>query len=555
MTELGFTLKSFIEDISLEVPESLNLCRAVTPEEIARLKSTGSHCEDWSLVWVSPDTDISLIRRCSFRGLVKIHLSDGLLYNTVLENCSVAGPARIESTGLVSGLTLLPGCIIRFAGRVVWNSAPSFLTGSIQGGLETGERSLPILPAMDHEQAAWLASAEGRAEASELASALAGIQDGVKGFIGPSSVIESCPSVENTLILGSATISGAAGVRGSILYQGSRVSDGALVRSSALQWNSKVDSLAVVENSVVGECSTVERHGKITSSFLGADSVLAEGEITASIVGPFTGMHHQSLLIAALWPGGRGNVGYGANVGSNHTSRLPDQEIRPGTGFFFGLSASVKFPSDFSRSPYSVIATGITTLPQRVEFPFSLICLPDARPEGVPEGWMRLIPGWMLHSNLYAILRNLWKYESRKSAVHTPLETCVFSKEVLEMMRDAASRLESADGFTVPGCGKNYVTPEDRVAGIQVYRKCLRFFALIEKSKAEVINPSESGELLDLVAQARKTVNESRARDLARGKRIIGDYGLIHPAPGEDPFLRVFEAKAYEMEKKLKEIR
>lgn len=35
-------------------------------------------------------------------------------------------------------------------------------------------------------------------------------------------------------------------------------------------------------------------------------------------------------LRVALWPEGRGNVAYGANVGSNHTGKLADQEAVPG---------------------------------------------------------------------------------------------------------------------------------------------------------------------------------------------------------------------------------
>lgn len=60
---------------------------------------------------------------------------------------------------------------------------------------------------------------------------------------------------------------------------------------------------------------------KLTHSILGPDSGVGAGECHHSLVGPFVGFHHQALLIAAIWPLGRGNVGYGANVGSNHTSR------------------------------------------------------------------------------------------------------------------------------------------------------------------------------------------------------------------------------------------
>src|SRR3712207_7220929 len=48
-----------------------------------------------------------------------------------------------------------------------------------------------------------------------------------------------------------------------------------------------------------------------------------------------------------------------AKAGSNHTSRAPDQEFRPGEGLFLGLGVNIKFPSDFRGSPYSVIACGV----------------------------------------------------------------------------------------------------------------------------------------------------------------------------------------------------
>lgn len=60
---------------------------------------------------------------------------------------------------------------------------------------------------------------------------------------------------------------------------------------------------------------------KLSHSVLGPDSGVGAGECLHCLVGPFVGFHHQSLLIATIWPLGRGNVGYGANVGSNHTSR------------------------------------------------------------------------------------------------------------------------------------------------------------------------------------------------------------------------------------------
>ena len=61
---------------------------------------------------------------------------------------------------------------------------------------------------------------------------------------------------------------------------------------------------------------------------------------------------------------GKGNIGYGANIGSNHTGRLPDKECYPGEGVFFGLGCNIKYPCNFQHAPYSLIASGITLLPQ-----------------------------------------------------------------------------------------------------------------------------------------------------------------------------------------------
>lgn len=81
-------------------------------------------------------------------------------------------------------------------------------------------------------------------------------------------------------------------------------------------------------------------------------------------------------------------------TGANHTGRSNDQECLLGEGTFVGLSSAVKFPFNSLESPYSIIASATTCLPQRVCMPFSLINNPDgavvtlpmARTCAVPSG-------------------------------------------------------------------------------------------------------------------------------------------------------------------------
>jgi hypothetical protein len=89
------------------------------------------------------------------------------------------------------------------------------------------------------------------------------------------------------------------------------------------------------------EQSEVGPHSFTANAIYGPDSHVSGGEVHCTIFGPNANSHHQSLLIGILWPLGRGNVGYGSNVGSNHTGRIPDQETSVGEGTVSYLASSV----------------------------------------------------------------------------------------------------------------------------------------------------------------------------------------------------------------------
>ncbi len=126
---------------------------------------------------------------------------------------------------------------------------------------------------------------------------------------------------------------------------------GVQARDSIFQWGAEVGTSAQVSLSILLEHSGAERQALVTESLIGPNTVVGGGEVTASFLGPFVGFHHQSLLIAAWWPEGRGNIGYGANIGSNHTSRSPDQELWAGEGNLFRAGYGGQVPIELSRRP------------------------------------------------------------------------------------------------------------------------------------------------------------------------------------------------------------
>ncbi len=541
----------------------------LTESRIVLLEDNGNSSENWSGVRVFGNAALDSVRNCVFRGDVRIAMTPAeiegkqfapVLTNCCFENVTVLPGCRIESTYLLSNLHIGEGTVIENCGRLIYEEGSLCGCGTeLELGVETGERNVPSSPCLDTDLAALLSGGSDRSENLALYHTfldgfLSQLRSKKSGVIGRACRIQDTPVLENCFIGSGVEILNACALRNSTVLGGepnpASVLDGALVRDSILKWGSRVDSGAIVERSVVGEVSAVEKHGKLTSSFLGPNSVLAEGEITASLAGPFTSSHHQSLLIAARWPEGRGNIGYGANIGSNHTSRLPDQEIRPGEGMFFGLACSVKFPADYSQAPYSIIATGVTALPGRVEFPFSLICEPFSSIDGIPPAFNQIIPGWVLSDNLFAIKRNEEKYSSRNRAIHWKPDGKIIREETVRMMMRSLEKLDVRSvkkiytESDICGLGKNYLTEAHRHRAFETYRFHIRYFALeclssspeelsvFQRDYLEREFPGVSGEELHkIVSDMREVIAESirmsREKDYSRGCRIITDYGDV----------------------------
>lgn len=544
---------------------------SLTDSQIRLLEDNGSSSEDWSRVKVLSDAMLNSVRDCIFSGEVRIAMNtaevEGCRIDPVIKNCSledvtILPGCRIENSNMLRNLHIGKGTCIENCGRLTYEHGSMCGCGvELELGVETGERNVPSFPCLDVLLASVLSGGSDRADnlamyRTFLDEFLEKLTSRKSGIIGRACRIQDTPVVENCWIGSRVSIINACAVRNSTVLGGelnpASILDGALVRDSILKWGSRVDSMAIVEKSILGEASVVEKHGKLSSSFLGPNSVLGEGEITASLAGPFTAAHHQSLLIAARWPEGRGNIGYGANVGSNHTSRLPDQEIRPGEGMFFGLACSIKFPADFSEAPYSIIATGVTTLPQRVTFPFSLICEPFRSIDGIPPAFNQIIPAWVLSDNLFAVQRNEKKYLSRNRARHWEPRGGIFREDTVEMMMNALEKLEVEsikEIYTekdIIGLGKNILTESHRLRAVETYRFHVRYFALgclsdedgPDKTSAfrrDILKrefPAASREeLLETLSHMRDKIADRiracREKDYSRGCRIIEDYSDV----------------------------
>ena len=56
------------------------------------------------------------------------------------------------------------------------------------------------------------------------------------------------------------------------------------------------------------------------------------------------------------------------------------------------MGACIKFPADFTKAPYTIIASGVTTLPQRMSIPFALINSPSESISGISPAYNEVRP-------------------------------------------------------------------------------------------------------------------------------------------------------------------
>jgi len=431
------------------------------------------------------------------------------VFNSTVHNSILEPYSSCHNNGLISDTHVMPYAKLVNNGIIERDLAKEnqFCTNLVVNvGPETGGRPLTIYPeATIPELMAVLlnpaatAKTTTRKKTTTTSSFINHRQKQKLNIIGRGAKISNTRSVKNVFIHPASTVENCSILQDAILMENATVIS-SVCMNIMLQWNCKVDN-SDVRNSLMMEASVAGPNSTMNESILGPDSHVSSGEVINSLLGPSTNAHHQSLLISLIWPLGRGNVGYGANVGSNHTGRSADQEAWVGEGVFFGLSSVVKFPLDLSFSPYSIIAAGVDLLPQKILFPFSLVA-PHAdyveEATGLPPQLNQLHPAWLLKQSPYSLARSEMKYKNRrKSKRHEYSAYHIMRPYIVDLCVDARSRLTNVYGkregvgrsindkglfYTeehIKGLGKNYITEKGRRESIAAYTKFIQRYCLL----------------------------------------------------------------------------
>lgn len=579
--------------------------RAPTPDEIRRLEALGNSMVPGTELRVPETFDPEWIVGCRFEGRVELSpFGSGApgepgapadrpgLYHSLLRDCRIGEDACVSRCGRVERVFVGQGAVLEGVGRLAMTGASSRFGNDLELFNEPlYSRSLRAVAELPFEWAVRATGPDAGGERSAefeqaLRSASGAWAQGIEStfaYVGPGTTIRATPVVEDAWIGANVEIDGAGTIRSSTIWGDSHApvfaGDGAVLRGALIGPGCRVADQSVVRDSLLIEAVQVGDQAIVKGSLIAPNVRLGECEVNDSLLGPFTTALHHALVIAAWWPEGRGNIGYGANVGSNHTGRAPDQEIWPGEGVFFGLGCNVKLPANFRDAPYSLIATGTDTSPQKVAFPFSLISKPSEFPEGLDRTLNEIRPGWSLLHNAYGLERQERNQFARNRARRTVLTPGVFRLELSGLLEAARARLVDAarDGASryseaqIPGLGGNFLTEEARRRGIEAYAFGLSLIAA--RSLQRGLDRLEAGDdgadarerlvrafrfaartlgitepeplilaTLRIEEQWLTRVVSSKSRDDRRGTAVIDDYADRHVAAARDPL--VLEARA-----------
>lgn len=320
----------------------MNPNQTLTPENITQLLDQGCSCSDWSLVSISPKTDLSKIKNTQFSGKVKIGAIAGTnqafggverangIIDAHIHNCEIGDNPFIKNTkNYIANYTIGNNVVIENISMIAVDGVSTFGNGTLVEAInEGGGREIPIYDNLS-AQVAYILSLYRHRDTliSNLKGMIHSYTESIQsdlGTIGDDVKITNCQTIKNVNIGPSAVLDGVSSLKnGSLnshkeapIFIGSEV----MAENFIISSDSVVDNACIITNSFVGQGCVLDKHYSAEHSVFFANSQGFNGEACSIFAGPYTVTHHKStLLIAGMFS--FMNAGSGSNQ-SNHMYKL-----------------------------------------------------------------------------------------------------------------------------------------------------------------------------------------------------------------------------------------
>jgi hypothetical protein len=108
-------------------------------------------------------------------------------------------------------------------------------------------------------------------------------------------VVRDTPTIKNVYLHENSRIEAAASVSNATLFPDSSVTNSSSASNVLLQWNASIVDHSAVADTMLMEQAQSGPNSIVASTVLGPDVHVSAGEVHASVIGPNTNAHHQSL--------------------------------------------------------------------------------------------------------------------------------------------------------------------------------------------------------------------------------------------------------------------
>lgn len=242
---------------------------------------------------------------------------------------------------------------------------------------------------------------------------------------------------------------------------------------------------------ILSSNSQLKYGARLINSFLGDNSTISCCEVLNSLIFPAHEQHHNNSFLCAALVKGQSNMAAGATVGSNHNSRAADGEIIAGRGFWPGLCVSLKHNSRFAS--YTLIVKGDFLHELNIRFPFCLVS------NAVETNQLIILPAYWFLYNMYAMMRNTSKFESRdkRKFKNQYIEYDVLAPDTVNEMFDALAEIEKAvgkayhdenAGLDAQSVGRHILSSDEQLSSKEVLLDNVEF----SKRKVVLAKPKEA---------------------------------------------------------------
>lgn len=497
--------------------------RRLHAKEIEVLVKNGNTAGTWDDIRVTDPFDPRQILNNSFYGLVRIGSVDNSILehhdlrlpvgitNSTIVSCDIGTHVAIHHVRYLAHYIVADRCILTNIDEMHTTDHAKFGNGIVKEGEEESVRIALDLVNEVGSRAVWpfdgMISADAYLWAryrddtrlmrrlEELTQSGFDARRGYYGTVGEQSVIKNSRIVKDVKVGPHCYIKGANKLKNLTINSGAeeptQIGEGVELVNGIIGRGCRIFYGCKAVRFIMGTNASLKYGARLIHSFLGDNSTISCCEVLNNLIFPAHEQHHNNSFLVATLLKGQSNVAAGATIGSNHNSRANDSEIHAGRGFWPGLNVSLKHPSRFAS--FVLIAKGAYPAELDVPLPFSLVG------NNVTLDRLEVIPAFWWLYNMYALIRNSWKYavrDRRREPVQRiefdalapdTIEEIIAAREMIREWAESGAGDPQTDELVIPheigglsmehGRRETVVTHAD--AGYQAYTQMLHYYAAL----------------------------------------------------------------------------